>query len=241
MTTKQEILDEIKRTATENGGKALGVDRFEGETGIKPYDWERFWARFGDAVKEAGFAPNQFKMAHPDGFLLEKLAGLVRKLGRLPTFREITVEGTNDPQFPNKKIFQRLGSKGQLAKKLMEFCATKDELADVATICSFALKQFHQREPASDRASKGFAGEVYLFKSGRYFKIGRTNDAIRRGSEIRIQLPEKVRLIHLIKTDDPAGVEAYWHKRFDSKRMSGEWFDLTPSDVTAFKRWRRIH
>lgn len=83
-------------------------------------------------------------------------------------------------------------------------------------------------------------GEVYLFKSGHFYKIGKTNCTVRRGSELRIMLPEKITLIHSIKTDDPSGIEAYWHKRFELKRKNGEWFDLTSNDVKAFKRWRRI-
>ena len=96
-------------------------------------------------------------------------------------------------------------------------------------------------EPEDDGKVSDLVGEVYLFKSGRYYKIGKTKDTVRRGSEIRIQLPERVNLIHSIKTDDPSGIESYWHNRFESKRMNGEWFDLNPSDVKAFKRWRRIH
>ena len=88
--------------------------------------------------------------------------------------------------------------------------------------------------------SNARVGEVYLFKSGHYYKIGKTNDTVRRGSELRIQLPETVRLIHSIKTDDPSGIEAYWHKRFEAKRKNGEWFDLSSAEIKAFKRWRRI-
>jgi Meiotically Up-regulated Gene 113 (MUG113) protein len=240
MRTKQEILSEIRRAAQENGGKPLGVARFETETGIKPYDWEKFWARFGDAVKEAGFVPNQPQGAYDDGFLLEKIVGLMRTLGRFPTFREFTGARTVDADFPNKKVFQRLGSKAQLATKVLEFCHGKDGYDDIAAFCSSVFVKPHA-VASDDGKVSDLVGEVYLFKSGRYYKIGKTKDTVRRGSEIRIQLPEKVNLIHSIKTDDPSGIESYWHNRFESKRMNGEWFDLNPSDVKAFKRWRRIH
>ena len=36
---KNQILDEINRTAVANGGVPLGWRRFEEETGIKYYDW----------------------------------------------------------------------------------------------------------------------------------------------------------------------------------------------------------
>lgn len=240
MRTKQEILSEIRRAAQENGGKPLGIARFEAETGINPWDWERFWARFGDAVKEAGFVPNQLQGAHDEAFLFEKLVGLTRKLGRFPTSREVTGAKNDDADFPSKKVFQRIGSKAQLAAKLVEYCHGKNGYDDIAAFCSPVLVNPHTAGPGDGKFSD-MVGEVYLFKSGRYHKIGKTKDTVRRGSEIRIQLPEKVNLIHSIKTDDPSGIESYWHNRFESKRMNGEWFDLSASDVKAFKRWRRIY
>lgn len=77
---------------------------------------------------------------------------------------------------------------------------------------------------------------VYLMKSGKYYKIGRSNDAERRAYDLRLQMPEKLELIHKIKTDDSIGIEEYWHKRFKDKRKNGEWFELTRQDVEIFKR-----
>ena len=115
----------------------------------------------------------------------------------------------------------------------------KKGYSDVVKICQPII------DSAEDKKEEGkgeimAVGEVYLFKSGRYYKIGKTNDTVRRGAELRIQLPERTDLIHSIKTDDPSGVEAYWHKRFESKRMQGEWFDLSFAEIKAFKRWRKI-
>ena len=118
MRTKQEILEAIKRTAKENGGRPLGTARFESETGIKPYDWGKFWVKFGDAQQEAGFTPNQFVSAYTDKALVEKLIDLTRKLNKFPGQRERTVERNNDATFQSEGAFRRLGNtQKELAKK----------------------------------------------------------------------------------------------------------------------------
>ena len=71
---------------------------------------------------------------------------------------------------------------------------------------------------------------------GKHYKIGKTFSIPRRHREIALELPEKLQPIHVIRTDDPAGIEAYWHKRFRAKCMNSEWFTLSAEDVRTFKK-----
>lgn len=241
MFSKEQILQEIRRTAEENGGKPLGINKFEIETGIKPHEWGKYWAKFSNAQKDAGFTPNQLQSAYPDDFLFEKVIALIRKIGNFPTSREMRLEKIHSPEFPDNSVFLRaFGSKQRLVEKIIEYCKTKGDLDDVIVLAESILGETKDKENSIDIKVPQNVGEVYLFKSGKYYKIGKTNDTVRRGNELRIQLPEKMDLIHSIKTDDPSGVEAYWHRRFASKRKQGEWFDLNTPDIKAFKRWKRI-
>lgn len=133
---------------------------------------------------------------------------------------------------------ERLFKKDALTK-LSEYAAKK-EYDDIVELCKEIIGNSDKEKDSYDSDTSQVSGEVYLFKSGRYYKIGRTKDTVRRGNELRIQLPEKLDMIYSIKTDDPSGIETYWHKRFESKRKGGEWFDLSSADIKAFKRWKRI-
>ena len=91
---------------------------------------------------------------------------------------------------------------------------------------------------AADDDPQPVPGYVYLFRSGKFHKIGRSNHHGRRAYEIALQLPEKLEVVHTIETDDAVGIERYWHQRFEGRRRNGEWFQLTKADVAAFKRRR---
>jgi hypothetical protein len=238
---KQHILNEIVRTAKENGGKPLGRERFGKVTGIREGDWSgRYWARWSEAVSEAGLAPNQMNALIDEGIVLGQYAALTRKLGRLPVTAEMRMHKRQNSAFPNEKVYERFGSKEDLIRSVLAYCVANPGNDDVAAICA-PLVTTETPEAAND-ADEFVTGYVYLalMKVGREkrYKIGKANLVEQRTRQVGVNLPEDLELIHDIRTDDAYGIEGYWHRRFAEKRRGGEWFELTGDDVRAFKRRR---
>lgn len=239
---KPAVIRAIQRLAEQNGGVPVGKERFVAETGIPEYLFQgRLWINWGEAVREAGYEPNPFGVARlDDDHLLRQLAGLTRKLGHLPTKAHIRMEKQSDAAFPSATtIGSRLGTRAQQVSRLRAYIETAPEFADVAGLLPVVADEpvVELTDDAID-ASQPVGGFVYLVRSGKYHKIGRSNDHGRRTYEIGLQLPEKLEVVHTIETDDAAGIERYWHERFTDRRRNGEWFVLTKADVAAFKRRR---
>ena len=237
---KLHILSEIRRTAAANGGVPLGRERFLRETGIKTHDWiGKFWARWGDAIREAGFAPNELQTAYSKDLLIEKFVGLARELGHFPVATEVKMKARRDDSFPWHNTFARFGSKQQFAATILDYCKGRAGYENMIALCTPIITAGGPPQDDADKSEiepEEVIGFVYLMKSGRYYKIGRTNAAGRREYELAIRMPEKLNTVHTIRTDDPAGIEDYWHRRFAAKRKNGEWFNLTSTEVKAFRR-----
>lgn len=241
---KQEILSGIQQIASEDGGTAPGWQTFANKTGISRTDWyPNLWHRWGDAIREAGCQPNEFKSSYDIAFLLEKYIEFIRELDHFPIESELRNKRKNDNNFPSHGAFRQLGSKRERVQKILEYCKGKSELDDIVSICSKVIKTSREKVDIIDKVDSGKVGYVCLIQHGKRkeYKIGRTSNPIRREGEIRLELPEKIQPIHFIQTDDPSGIEKYWHSRFSSKRKEGEWFSLTTEDIKAFKRWRKIY
>jgi hypothetical protein len=107
---KEHILREIQRTAEANGGTPLGRARFVAETGIPEHHWRgRYWARWSEAISEAGLEPNQLQSSYIEGDLLRKLAEEIRRFGRMPTASEMKLKRRDDDTFPGVGAFERFG------------------------------------------------------------------------------------------------------------------------------------
>jgi len=238
--TKDFILAEIRRVA-EARGNPPGKRDFFVQTGIKESDWSgKLWARWGDALREAGYEPNQKKQAHDEDHLMLALAGLVRELGRYPTRPESRLKRLHDGTFPTPTVFERrYGSRDETATHLKRYCEERDGYDDVVAACDAALASTVGSDDAAEDAETLTQGHVYMISCGQNrYKIGRTNSPLRRHREIKLDVPFSTDLVHSIATDDPVGIETYWHRRFEDKRVSGtqEFFKLDASDVRAFRR-----
>lgn len=247
MLTKQHVLDEIRKTAEANGGKPFGYHRFENETGIRYCDWYGiYWTKWSDALREAGYRPNKMVSAFDNSFVIEKLISLIREnpeKPKWPTDGELRMKRSGNKDFPSLSVFYRIGKTNlERAKSILAYCQNKPEYQDVIDCCKKVCDASTEKTEYDSGDSETEWGVVYLMKSGRRYKIGMTKNPVgKRQYDLGIILPEPLKLVHVIKTDDPDGIEDYWHERFKEKRRGkGEWFDLSSSDVKAFKRWKKI-
>jgi hypothetical protein len=232
---KEHILNEIKRLAAESGGKAPGKIQFEQETGIAEHDWSgKLWVRWSDAIVEAGLTPNKMQERLSNDFVMDKYADVCRHFGRPPTMAELRFYARQTPNFISHNTFSKhFGSKNGVIAALRDRAIERGE-EDLVAILPEAAASPSTPEPA--KSTKVFEGWVYLLQSGGHFKIGRSDELEKRVKQIAVSLPEKVELVHAIRTDDPPGIETYWHRRFADRRANVEWFKLSPADVRAFKK-----
>jgi hypothetical protein len=245
MKDKRFIIGEIQRTALLHRGEPLGQRAFQAETGITEYEWKGVhWARWGDALTEAGFKPLEWNPALNEEEILRGLAGLVRKYGRYPVKAEIQIESRNNTSIPvPNTLWRRWGERADIIQKLREYCAANDE--EYADVLAILAKEPTETEPASSDDEGAVVcknekptGYVYLARSGKLFKIGQTANRWQRMSQLDRQAFEGIdELIHTISAyDDAPGIEAYWHRRFKDKNVRNEIFDLSAEDIRAFKK-----
>jgi hypothetical protein len=234
---KDSILITIRRLAKENDGAPVGRDRFIALTGISESAWKgKYWPRWNDAIREAGFDPHAWKdsRAWTDDELVIFLARLTLELGRYPVQADQKFYRVSHPDFPSVITFtNHLGNREKQIGFLIDLALFDPEFARLYEICAPLLKSRPAKPAGRTKASS--PGRVYLVRAGLKHKIGKTDDMQRRIREIQSTVRDKAEIIHVLETDDPAGIEMYWHRRFKDKLLVNEWFELNASDIEAFK------
>lgn len=104
------------------------------------------------------------------------------------------------------------------------------------------LKILWRKIREAEEVSQGErAGYVYFVQSDAgTWKIGMSDNPIRRMRELQVASSARLSLFHTIKTDDCAKLESALHKVFKSspphQHIHGEWFKLDSSD-SVFLHW----
>lgn len=234
--TREELIAAIQRATEHDGGKPVGMVRFATLTGITRRAWQGvYWATWGEALREAGYEPNTLAQRRRDDDLLVDAAEMVRRLGKVPTENEWRIARAADSSLPSRTAIRALGGRDQIAAKLRHLALSDDGYADLLDVLPPPTTA-DETDDDTPHPPLVTTGQVYLARMGKHHKIGRTGAVGRRMYELAIQLPEALTLVHVLETDDPEGIERYWHQRFAAKRTNGEWFKLTSADVLAFKR-----
>jgi Meiotically up-regulated gene 113 len=240
----------IHELAEANGGNAPGAELFYSTTNTKESGWRRKhwndWNNWGDALEEFGFPRGKFIIGFDRTVILGQLAEFIQSLEppRYPLVDELTRAKRRGREIPSQGAIRRqLGDRDMVISSLIEFCEGKEEFSRALEVCKsivpVGLTTIHKitQECAEGDTSRGW---VYLIRAQGAYKIGCSRAPYRRAAEIANQSATGAELLHKIETDDPEGIEEYWHRRFSPKRLdglnkrSGEWFALTPDDVRAF-------
>lgn len=239
---KQEIIRVIRSLALASQGVPPGQKKFQSATGIAPHVWQnRIWRRWSDALIDAGFEPLTWFEGYDDDAILTKVLNLAKRLQAFPKSGDLAFEGANNSDFVSNGVIKRRWKIAELAVALRDFAKSREEFEIVAYCNDFLASTENKRPlPISEVSDKTQHGFVYLIRYMKHYKIGRTSSVARRSRQVQVELPDETVLVHAILTDDPAGIEAYWHKRFGDKRGNGEWFRLTSEDVAAFRKWTKI-
>lgn len=88
------------------------------------------------------------------------------------------------------------------------------------------------------QTDSGALGYVYVLKSDSgHYKIGKTSDPKNRIETFGVKLPMEVKYLVLIHTNNYHRLEALLHQQYRHKRVNGEWFDLTPTDLIYLKNF----
>ncbi len=233
--SKEAIVKAYQDLVKKRAGRLVGGAVFARETGISVYYWNGgYWRSWSAFQQDLGFKPNAPTARIDDQTLLQRFANLTVELRHVPTQADLKLKRKSDSSFPGEDRFRRWGNRDALLAKVREYCNGQPEYAEALDLLEADASASLEARLSSFR----IAGFVYLLRTGKHYKIGRTNATGRRLRELAIQLPEKPDTVHVIETDDPEGIEQYWHRRFSERRQGGEWFSLSPDDVRAFKRRR---
>ena len=198
---KDEILNLLRDIAGTEGGD-VSMRHFMALSGIKEKQIVgAHWPTWNDAKRDAGLDTKPFVRERvQEDPIIPSIAVLLSTLERWPTENELRLAKKKNASIPSTRVFRRLSVDRNFLCKLETHCSGIPVMASVSNVISDKLRESLKVE----LTSLSTVGYVYMMRSGRSYKIGRTNSPARRHREVRLDLPEPTNLVHSIETDDAA-------------------------------------
>jgi Meiotically up-regulated gene 113 len=234
--TRDQVVRRIAELAAQRDGH-ISFREFLREVGL-PEQWLRgqpWFPGWNTLLTELGLTTRRFAPPQRDPTAsVGAIAELIRQLQRWPTEDEFRRERAKNDAIPSVAFIRKLRRSGELAKLIAPLAKADPSTPALQLLAS---EEPRDEEHLDTKASRDrVQGYVYMLRSGRRYKIGKSTDPSRRFREVRLELPDETVQVHTIATDDPSGIEAYWHRRFAAKRVRGtEFFELDANEVRAFK------
>lgn len=93
---------------------------------------------------------------------------------------------------------------------------------------------------STSNSTGSIGGYVYVIRSPYGFKIGKTVNIRSRTRLFEVRLPFPISVEHYAWFDDYSKAERMFHEMYFHKRLEGEWFDLTQSDLDRIRSYGEI-
>ena len=134
MENRDEIIAAIRRLTFEFG-RPPGAWLFETETRLPAHRWRgRYWARWSDALRDAGLEPNAPSLRSDPDVMLEQLAVATRGFGHFPSTAELALYRRTRRIAGHNTLRSHLGGRAALISRLRAWTAVQPAYADVAAL-----------------------------------------------------------------------------------------------------------
>lgn len=133
--------------------------------------------------------------------------------------------------------FRYTDNSGAQQRVSLKTCDERDAVIKAREMASQASLPKHRLRQLLGKPALGTFPRIthlYLIQCGALFKIGIAHNVGQRMKQLRTSNPLEMQLLHTLLFEckqDAHTMELALHRHFSNRRVSGEWFNLSPSEV----------